>query len=866
MLHVPDPRSRGRSKSPGARGRGVERSRSRDARYESRYEEDERYYHSEDDRSKYQSHERGESRYRNRPAYEHDTDSDSADEDLAYGEAPSHYRLSSSPDKKTPKSSSRQQESGSHPAYGRQQQYQYAQPAGYPPHPPPPTTSASSDWAPIPACEMPGFVPPTSQAGGSGSMPGAFPGSEPQSIPLPQYVSVPQTQTHMHTQAHTPTSAYPRVPSSKAYANPPQWQYAQVDAGSVKYSNKTTIPANNHPPPPPPPLAPLAPVQPVSRPYTISREPQFKTERVVPGNGRPHSLSVSIPGSNGNGNGNSHDSHHRSHSLSVGGGGAGLGARPPASPLLEPYKGTYQSISPMPSPIMDPSKLDDDLSDLELFDSRSDSDHRRRRTKGIGGDKSDDERRRLRDRSKIRDKSDDERLRLRDRSNIRDKSDDERLRLRDRSNIRDKSDDERLRLRDRSNIRDKSDDERLRLRDRSNIRDKSDDERLRLRDRSNIRDKSRTRDKSKSRESSLTRSSSTRQQHHVRHDSAGQPASMILISPASERKKVSFYDATEDALALAEALQGTRSGVDTKPLISILPHLTDEEIMTLRKEYKNHVKVQGKGVNIAKHIRLKLPSGSMGKACYATALGRWESEAFWANCYYQSGSSRRELLIESLLGRTNSEIREVKACFRDSRYGDSLERCMKTELKADKFRTAVLLALEESRQSERAPVDLDLVQQDVHELRRSLVAREGGETAMIYIIVLRSDSHLREVLRAYERTYQQNFTRAMLSKSNNLVGETLAHILNGAINRPMRDAMLLNQALHELQPGKERSELLISRLVRLHWEPGHFELVKREFRKRYNDRLENAIAEEILPTSGGSEWGEFCIELVRSVR
>lgn len=95
-------------------------------------------------------------------------------------------------------------------------------------------------------------------------------------------------------------------------------------------------------------------------------------------------------------------------------------------------------------------------------------------------------------------------------------------------------------------------------------------------------------------------------------------------------------------------------------------------------------------------------------------------------------------------------------------------------------------------------------------------------------------------------------------------GETLAHILNGAINRPMRDALLLHQAIRESKSTRERSELLISRLVRLHWEPKHLELVKREYRKRYGERLEETIAEEIMASSGGSDWGEFCIELARS--
>ena len=161
--------------------------------------------------------------------------------------------------------------------------------------------------------------------------------------------------------------------------------------------------------------------------------------------------------------------------------------------------------------------------------------------------------------------------------------------------------------------------------------------------------------------------------------------------------------------------------------------------------------------------------GNFGKVCYATALGQWESEALWANFWYQSSRTRHELLIESLIGRPNAEIKEIKACFRDKRYQDNLELCMQTELKADKFRVAVLLALQEKRQPDNAPLNVDLVRRDVYDLHRAVTSRDGGETAMIQIIIVRGNAHLREVLQAYEMTYRENFTRAMLSKSRNLV-------------------------------------------------------------------------------------------------
>ena len=462
------------------------------------------------------------------------------------------------------------------------------------------------------------------------------------------------------------------------------------------------------------------------------------------------------------------------------------GGKPPASPLLEAYKGTYQSISPMPSALVLRGH-DSDLSDLDLdSDSEVDSDDPNADIK-----------------KKIRKLEKEKAAHQKERSK-------------------------------KSKIHDIK-------------RDLSPGPR--------------------SRQSSTISPRSSDTNIEVREPRGRVASDASIISPVDvgRKRRVMFYDATTDAKKLAAALEGTHHPPKTKPLIEILPGLSDDDIMALRLEYKSVAKVNGQGINIAKHIKMRVP-GNLGKAAYATALGRWESEAYWANSWYQGGATRRELLIESLMGRSNSDIREIKNCFKDKRYADDLERCMKAELKADKFRAAILLALEERRMPESTPLDVKLVKQDVADLHHALTS-PGGETAMLNIIVLRSDNHLREAMRVFERTYSTNFARAMISKSQNLVGETLAHILNGALNRPMRDALLLHQAISETAPGKERAELLISRLVRLHWEPKHLEKVKAQYEGRYRMPVEVAIKREVMSqmkTEEGRTWAEFCVELVRS--
>lgn len=247
-------------------------------------------------------------------------------------------------------------------------------------------------------------------------------------------------------------------------------------------------------------------------------------------------------------------------------------------------------------------------------------------------------------------------------------------------------------------------------------------------------------------------------------------------SPSARGRHARFHDLKDDAEVLKVALRdnGKKKPPPSEPFIRILPPLSHGQIMDLRTEYKLQVKTPDhKGVNVAKHIKVRLKEDkSFLKCCYATALGKWESEGYWANSYYQGSQTSRELLIESLMGKSNAEIREIKAVFRDKKYSDDLVKCMKRELKEDKFKTAIMLVLDERKMEEPTrmrPLDRRAVERDVRDLYHAIRSERGGETDMIQIVVRGSEAHMREVLRVYENTYHANFAREMLKKSGNLV-------------------------------------------------------------------------------------------------
>ena len=94
-------------------------------------------------------------------------------------------------------------------------------------------------------------------------------------------------------------------------------------------------------------------------------------------------------------------------------------------------------------------------------------------------------------------------------------------------------------------------------------------------------------------------------------------------------------------------------------------------------------------------------------------------------------------------------------------------------------------------------------------------------------------------------------------------GEVIAHILNGVINKPARDALLLQHAIKDIaEKNKDdelRYELLISRLVRLHWDKPHLARVKKEYYDRYKKQLEQDIDDA---TRG--DFTEFMCELCQT--
>ena len=80
-------------------------------------------------------------------------------------------------------------------------------------------------------------------------------------------------------------------------------------------------------------------------------------------------------------------------------------------------------------------------------------------------------------------------------------------------------------------------------------------------------------------------------------------------------------------------------------------------------------------------------------------------------------------------------------------------------------------------------------------------------------------------------------------------GESLTHLLSGVIDKPLRDAKLLEDAINSIVASDNpKDDLFISRCVRVHWDREHSRRVKiayaRKFRKNLVERIKEVIRED----------------------
>lgn len=303
-------------------------------------------------------------------------------------------------------------------------------------------------------------------------------------------------------------------------------------------------------------------------------------------------------------------------------------------------------------------------------------------------------------------------------------------------------------------------------------------------------------------------------------------------------------DVSADIETIYKACKGF--GTDERALVSVFGYRDGPTIDAIRQQYQSL-----RHRNLISTLESDL-SGSFEVAIVATALGPLESEVYFAYKAIVGLGTNEKMLTEAIMGKTNHQMHAMKHVY-NAKHCETLERALAGDLsmKTLKF---FLMALEENKMDEQAPVNPQAVANDVRVFNEATRGRGGkDELAVCSIFTRSSDVHLRAVVQEYRRMYNADMPAVIKKDFSGHMQEALLYIIEGAIDKATRDAKLLEETMKGLLTD---SNLLTSRLIRMHWDKGHLMSVKRAYQSLYQKDLTTRVKKA---TSG--DFGKMMVAL-----
>lgn len=224
------------------------------------------------------------------------------------------------------------------------------------------------------------------------------------------------------------------------------------------------------------------------------------------------------------------------------------------------------------------------------------------------------------------------------------------------------------------------------------------------------------------------------------------------------------------------------------------------------------------------------------------------------------GPGTKEVVLNDiLLSRSNADLRAIKQA-----YSTALRRSLDADVRGDlsmKTKRHFDMVLSATRAEDAAPVIPAQVEQDVMDLYRATEGRLGTDEMIVCsILTSRNDNQIRAIAHAYEQKFRKSLEQVIksvgfcfphcLTRANRLqefsghMKDALLHQLRHGVDKYMHAAKLLEDAMKGLGT---KDHLLVSRVVRFHWDQGFLANVLGAYRQRYGKTLAARIHGE---TSG----------------
>ncbi len=275
-------------------------------------------------------------------------------------------------------------------------------------------------------------------------------------------------------------------------------------------------------------------------------------------------------------------------------------------------------------------------------------------------------------------------------------------------------------------------------------------------------------------------------------------------------------------------------GTDEAALIRVLAHLPPLEVPALKQAFQQR---HGRSLE---HDVEKEVSGHFEMCLLSILRGPLQNDVWSLHKAIHGAGTKEQLLDEVLVGRSNADMKAIKQAYQ-STYHRPLEHDVRGDLSAKTERMYEMI-LSATRQEESAPVLPQNVDADVTELYRATEAKLGTEQLTVCAILTnRSDGQIRAIAQAYEQRYRRPLEKVLVSEFAGHMEQALVQMVRCGADRTMRDAI----ALEDCMVGAgTKDDLLVHRVVKIHWNPYHVHQVKAAYRQRYGHDLIHRIKGE----------------------
>ncbi|CAG5121088.1 unnamed protein product, partial [Candidula unifasciata] len=292
-----------------------------------------------------------------------------------------------------------------------------------------------------------------------------------------------------------------------------------------------------------------------------------------------------------------------------------------------------------------------------------------------------------------------------------------------------------------------------------------------------------------------------------------------------------------DAGAVAETLKNAMSGVgtDEETVINCLGNHTCEQRLAIAQAYKTAY-----GKDLLDDIKSEL-SGDFETVCVAMLTPPRKLDAQQLHEAICGAGTDETAIIEILCTKTNEEIEEIKAAYKQE-YESDLEADLSSDT-SGYFRRLLVSLLAAGRESDEGGVDSARVQEDAQKFFEAGESRWGTDEADLNaILCLRSREHLLEVFREFENLSGKSIEESIESECSGPLQQGYLALVESIKDTPGFFARRIKESVQ----GAGTSD---AHLIRIIVTRSEIDMV--EIDEAYQARYEKSIIEEIENECGG---------------